>query len=156
MNLDKHLLQLKNGTRQMADRFIALFNSTACSGIRLKLVNLCAQFWCSPNFNRIASTMQLRYVSFLLYTMIVKAGPAAVFQDQALFECVRHGIQERLSKISGANTDEQYQHGLLLWKVYIESLGIEKAKEFEEEQDDDEKLELGQITPEIVFANFTA
>lgn len=39
--------------------------------------------------------------------------------------------------------------------MYIESLGIEKATEFEEEQDDDEKLELGQVTPEIVFANFT-
>ena len=43
--------------------------------------------------------------------MLIKAGPSAAFQDQGLFECVRHGIQERLSKISGVNTEEQYQQG---------------------------------------------
>ena len=81
MSLDKHLIQLKAGSRQIADRLIALFDSTACSGIRLKLVNHCAQFWCSPNFNRIASATQLRYVTYLLYTMLIKAGPSTAFQD---------------------------------------------------------------------------
>ena len=44
---------------------------------------------------------------------------------------------------------------MLIWKVYIESLGMNKVKEFEDEQDDDEKLELSNVTPELVFANFS-
>jgi hypothetical protein len=57
LSTDKHLIQLKHCSKQIADRVLLLFNSTAIfSGKRLKLACLIAAFWASPNLNRIASS----------------------------------------------------------------------------------------------------
>ena len=106
--IDKSIIQLKHCSRQIADRLLALLaKSGLFSGKRLRLVTMIAQFWASPNLNRIASPKQLTYVTYLLYRGLEICGPAAFSDgDQTeLFEAVRAGIHERIAKVTGAEQD---------------------------------------------------
>ena len=81
-------------------------------------------------------------------------GPTAFtdLNQSQLFESVRDGIQERIQKVSGSEQNQQYDQGLLIWKLYIEAMSMEE--EFKQD-DADETIDFSKITPEKVFESFT-
>ena len=92
-------------------------------------------------------------MTYLLHGCLQICGPSA-FKDphhSELFESVRNGIQERIQKIGGEEQKDQYDQGLLIWKLYIEALQLEE--EFNE-ADHDESIDFTKITPESVFKDF--
>ena len=88
-------MQSKHGSRLIADRFVkCIAHTTVFSGKRLKVVSMLAQFWASPNLNRIASPRQLLFVTYMLYEGLKACGEAAFSTDadSVLFDAVRMGI----------------------------------------------------------------
>lgn len=54
--------------------------------------------------------------------------------------------------MSGSEQNEQYNQGLLIWKLYIEAM--EMQEEFKS-ADVDEQIDFGSLTAESVFLGFT-
>lgn len=69
-------------------------------------------------------------------------------KDMDLFEHLREGISERITKV-GTISEAGYHQGLLLWKLYVQSIDLEQ-------DDDQDNMDLSNVTAEEVFYSFTA
>lgn len=54
--------------------------------------------------------------------------------------------------MSGSEQSDQYDQGLLIWKLYIEAMSMEA--EFADEAGDDESIDFSKVVPETIFQNF--
>lgn len=96
--LDKQIIQLKHCNTRIADRFLAAFKNNL-GGIRMQVLRATLKFWSSPNFVRIGSSKQQLYVTYLAYHMLLLCGSDVFEKDLELFESLREGIQERITKV---------------------------------------------------------
>ena len=55
--------------------------------------------------------------------------------------------------MSGAEQPDQYDQGLLVWKLYIEAMQLEEEFSDSAAQDDD-SVDFTKVTPETVFRDF--
>jgi hypothetical protein len=79
--------------------------------------------------------------------MLILSGTEVLERDFELFNRLREGISERITKV-GTVSEAGYHQGLLLWKLYIQSVGLDQ-------EEDSDCLDLSNVTAEEVFYPFT-
>lgn len=68
------------------------------------------------------------YITYLIYHMALLTGTDIFDKEMDLFESLRAGISERITKI-GTVSEAGYHQGLLLWKLYVQSVGLDQEDE---------------------------
>lgn len=96
---------------------------------------------------RIGSAKQHVYVTYLIYHMLILSGTDVLERDFELFNRLREGISERITKV-GTVSEAGYHQGLLLWKLYVQSVGLDQ-------EEDSDCVDLSNVTAEEVFYSFT-